>query len=218
MVIAVAGAALLGDWFEAASVVWLFGVAQWLEAQEPRAGAARDPRARDAGADDGARAPRRTSSAIVPRRRRRARRHRHRPAGRAMPVDGVVVAGESAVDQSRRHRRVHGRSEKAPGDASSPGRSTARRPRNRRRAAPRPTARWPASSAWSSTRSRAGRRCRRSSIDSRACYTPAVVVLALAVAFVPPLVGGWAAWGACVRDVDAIARSRCSSSRARARW
>ncbi len=31
MVIAVAGAAALGDWLEAATVVWLFGVAQWLE-------------------------------------------------------------------------------------------------------------------------------------------------------------------------------------------
>ncbi len=33
MVIAVAGAAALGDWLEAAAVVWLFGVAQWLEAR-----------------------------------------------------------------------------------------------------------------------------------------------------------------------------------------
>src|SRR6187397_624397 len=33
MLIAVAGAAALGDWFEAASVVWLFGIAQWLEAR-----------------------------------------------------------------------------------------------------------------------------------------------------------------------------------------
>ena len=31
MVIAVAGACVLGEWLEAASVVWLFGIAQWLE-------------------------------------------------------------------------------------------------------------------------------------------------------------------------------------------
>ena len=31
MVVAVAGAAALGDWIEAATVVWLFGMAQWLE-------------------------------------------------------------------------------------------------------------------------------------------------------------------------------------------
>src|SRR5690606_31280766 len=31
MVIAVVGAMILGDWLEAAAVVWLFGIAQWLE-------------------------------------------------------------------------------------------------------------------------------------------------------------------------------------------
>ena len=31
MVVAVVGAMILGEWFEAASVVWLFGIAQWME-------------------------------------------------------------------------------------------------------------------------------------------------------------------------------------------
>jgi Cd2+/Zn2+-exporting ATPase len=33
MIVAVVGAAALGDWLESATVLWLFGVAQWLESQ-----------------------------------------------------------------------------------------------------------------------------------------------------------------------------------------
>ena len=50
MVIAVAGAAALGDWLEAATVVWLFGVAQWLEARSIDRARTRDPVAHAAGA------------------------------------------------------------------------------------------------------------------------------------------------------------------------
>jgi Cd2+/Zn2+-exporting ATPase len=68
MIIAVLGALILGDWLEAAAVVWLFGVAQALEA-----------RSMD--------------------RAQRAIRSLVRP-GERIPLDGVVMSGESSVDQS----------------------------------------------------------------------------------------------------------------------
>jgi len=99
MVVAVAGAVALGEWFEAAAVVWLFGVAQELEWFSLE-------RARHAIRSLMAVAP---AMAMV-------RRHgalQHLPVaevrigdvlvvkpGDRMPVDGVIVAGESAFDES----------------------------------------------------------------------------------------------------------------------
>ncbi len=114
MIIAVAGALVLGEWFEAAAVVWLFGVAQWLEARSME-------RARHAIRSLMTQTP--TSATL-----RRGTMFVQVPVadvrvgdivvvrpGERVPVDGVVIDGESAVDQSP----VTGESfpaEKAPGD------------------------------------------------------------------------------------------------------
>ncbi|HEX7779196.1 MAG TPA: HAD-IC family P-type ATPase, partial [Vicinamibacterales bacterium] len=114
MVIAVAGAVALGDWPEAAAVVWLFAIAQALEARSlDRARHAirtlmqlapevavvrRDGQEQEVRATDV-----RVSDIVVIR------------PGQRFPVDGVVVAGESAVNQAP----VTGESwpaEKGPGD------------------------------------------------------------------------------------------------------
>ena len=115
MVIAVAGAAALGEWFEAATVVWLFGLAQQLELISME-------RARQAI---------RSLMAVAPAvaRVRRGGEVREIPAadvaigdiltlrpGDRLPVDGVIDAGESAFDESP----VTGESrpvEKGPGDS-----------------------------------------------------------------------------------------------------
>jgi Cd2+/Zn2+-exporting ATPase len=99
MVIAVGGAAALGDWIEAATVVWLFSMAQWLESWSMA-------RARRAIRSLAELAP---SSAMV----RRLGVEFQVPAsdvvvgdlvivrpGERIPVDGVVVAGESEVNQA----------------------------------------------------------------------------------------------------------------------
>ena len=99
MVIAVAGALALGEWFEAATVVWLFGVAQWLEVRSME-------RARHAIRSLMSLAP---ASATV----RRAGEFVDVPVdevavgdlvlirpGERIPIDGVVLAGESSVDQA----------------------------------------------------------------------------------------------------------------------
>ena len=99
MLIAVAGAAVLGDWIEAASVVWLFGIAQWLETRSME-------RARRAIRSLVAMSP---SVAFV----RRDGIEREIAAadvlvgdvviirpGERIAVDGMVIAGESAVNQA----------------------------------------------------------------------------------------------------------------------
>ena len=99
MVIAVIGAAALGDWIEAASVVWLFGIAQWLESWSM----------------DRARRAIRSLAELAPATAT-IRRHGadlQLPAsdvrvgdlvivrpGERIPVDAVVAAGESEVNQA----------------------------------------------------------------------------------------------------------------------
>ncbi|MEO8482533.1 MAG: heavy metal translocating P-type ATPase [Acidobacteriota bacterium] len=193
MIIAVAGAAALGDWFEAASVVWLFGIAQWLESRSlerarhairelvtlvpaqalvRRDGVERDLPAADVVPGD---------LVIV------------RPGGR-IPIDGVLVAGDTTVDQSP----VTGESmpvEKWPGDSVFAGTINGA-------AAIEIQAARPASDSTLARiihlveHAQSRRAPVQTFVDRFARrYTPAIVILAALVAFVPPLVGGWANFG-----------------------
>src|SRR5262245_9865283 len=114
MVVAVAGALALGDWPEAASVVFLFAVAQWLEVRTME-------RARQAI---------RALVDLAPREALVRRRGRAEPLavdaivpgdevivrpGEKLPLDGVVLAGRSDVNEAP----LTGESrpvDKAPGD------------------------------------------------------------------------------------------------------
>lgn len=99
MVIAVAGAIALGDWWEAATVIWLFDAAEWLEGWTVRR----------------ARVAVRAAMAVIPERAlvRRVGTDIEissgdvvigdvvvvRP-GERLPVDGRIVSGMTTVDQS----------------------------------------------------------------------------------------------------------------------
>jgi Cd2+/Zn2+-exporting ATPase len=187
MVIAVIGAAALGDWIEAAVVVWLFGVAQWLEVRSA-------DRARRAIRSLMTEAP---SVALV----RRGRVEQTVPVadldvgdvvivrpGERMPIDGRVVAGESAVDQAA----VTGESwpaDKAPGDDVFAGTLNGTGALDVEVTRP----------ASDSTLAHVIRyveqaQYRKASVQTfverfARRYTPAVVILAAAIAVVPPLAG-----------------------------
>jgi Cd2+/Zn2+-exporting ATPase len=193
MVIAVAGAAVLGEWLEAAAVVWLFAVAQALEARSlGRARRAirtlmhlapdiatlrRDGHEREVPVADV-----RVSDVVVVR------------PGQRVPVDGVVLTGESAVNQAP----VTGESwpaEKTPGDPVFAGSINGAGALEIQAVRP----------ACDSTISRIVRLVEQAQrerapvqllVDRFARrYTPAVVGLAVLLAVVPPLAavgaGGW---------------------------
>jgi Cd2+/Zn2+-exporting ATPase len=186
MAIAVAGAMALGDWLEAAAVVWLFGLAQALEARSlDRARHAirtlmqltpdvaivrRDGQELEVPATDV-----RVSDVVVIR------------PGQRLPVDGFVIAGESAVNQAP----VTGESwpaEKGPGDEVFAGSINGDGALEIEAARP----------ASDSTIARIVRlveqaQQRRAPIQTfvdrfARRYTPAVVGLAVVLAVVPPLV------------------------------
>jgi Zn2+/Cd2+-exporting ATPase len=196
MVIAVAGAAALGDYVEAAAVVWLFNIAEWLEARSL-------DRARHAIRSLMSLAP---AVALV----RRPGGDRQIPVaevavgdcvvvrpGERLPVDGAVVAGESAVNEAP----VTGESwpaDKRPGDAVFAGSINGA-------GALEVEVRRPASD---STIARIihlveAEQQRRAPIQTfvdrfARRYTPAVTALAVALAVVPPAITvavGAAGWG-----------------------
>ena len=188
MVIAVVGATILGDWLEAAAVVWLFGIAQWLETRSLS-------RAR------GAIRALMTLTPATASVRRGGVEHDVpvesvqvgetvvvRPGGR-VPVDGQVLAGHSAIDQSP----VTGESwpsEKAPGDPVFAGTI------NGAGALDVEVMREVADSTLARIVSLVEQaQARRAPIQQwvdrfARRYTPSVVALAAAVAVIPPLVFG----------------------------
>jgi Cd2+/Zn2+-exporting ATPase len=195
MVIAVAGAAALGEWLEGAAVVWLFGIAEWLEHQSQQR-SRRAIRSLMTLAPDVATVRRGTDDVTV--------RVEDvvvgeivlvNPGGR-IPVDGVVCRGVSEVDQSP----VTGEAwpaAKRPGEGVFAGSVNGAGALDVRVTRP----------ASDSTLARIVRLVDRAQHDRAPVqsfvdrfarrYTPAVVVLALLVAVVPPLwLGGAAGFAA----------------------
>jgi Zn2+/Cd2+-exporting ATPase len=188
MLVAVVGAVLIGEWFEAATVVFLFALAQFLEARSmDRARGAiralmdvtpvealvrRDGAERRVSVDDVA-----VGDTIIVK------------PGEKIPLDGRVAAGESHVNQAP----VTGESlpiDKGPGDDVFAGTINGRgamevivtRPRRDTTLA---------RIIHLVERAQAQRAPSQAFVDRFArWYTPAVLVLALGIATVPPLVAG----------------------------
>lgn len=126
MTTAVAGAMVLGEWFEAATVVFLFALAQWLETRSLDR-ARRAIRALMDLAPAEARVARGGETVRVPIAQVAPGDRVLVGPGEKIPMDGVVAAGHSDVNQAP----VTGESlpaPKAPGIRSSPAPSTARAP------------------------------------------------------------------------------------------
>jgi Cd2+/Zn2+-exporting ATPase len=193
MLIAVFGAVLLGDWLEAAAVVWLFGIAHWLEARSLA-------RARLAIRSLMTASP---ITAVI----RRGNRDVEVPAddvavgdvviikpGARVPVDGVVVAGFSAMNQAP----VTGESlpvEKSAGDRVFAGSINGAGAVDVE--ASRPASDSTLARILHMVEAAQSRRAPVQTFVERFArrYTPAVVILAAIVAIVPPLfVGGAATW------------------------
>ena len=194
MLIAVTGAMLLGEWSEAASVVFLFGVARALEARtlEKARTAVRavmdlapaDALVRDETGEHRIAVDLITPGAIIVVK-----------PGEKLPLDGEVLAGSSSVNQAP----VTGESlpvDKGPGDevfaGSINGRGAldVRVTRHRRDSTL-------ARVIHLVEQAQAQRAPSQTFVERFArVYTPAVIVLAVAVAVVPPLlgVGAWEAW------------------------
>jgi Zn2+/Cd2+-exporting ATPase len=188
MVIAVAGALALGEWFEASSVVFLFALAQWLEArtlerarQAIRALVDLTPReaiVKRGGVEE--RAPVDTvavGDVVVVR------------PGDKVPLDGTIVAGHSDINEAP----MTGESlpvDKGPGDEAYAGTINGRGSLELEVTRIGPDTRL-ARIIHLVEAAQSRRAPVQSFVDRFAqIYTPAVIALAVLVAIVPPLVGG----------------------------
>ena len=200
MVIAVVGASVIGEWAEAATVVFLFGVAEWLEGWADR----RAQRATEALlqiAPKTATVKRDGQFVDVPVEEVKVDETVAVKSGMSVPLDGVVAVGESAVNQAP----ITGESvpvDKKPGDTVFAGTINGEGSLEVRVTKP----------AGDTTLARIIRLVAEAQeqkaptqrfVDVFArYYTPAVTVMALLVFLVPPLLmgGEWSAWlyRACV--------------------
>jgi Cd2+/Zn2+-exporting ATPase len=194
MVLAVAGAVALGDHAEAATVIFLFAVAQWLEARTLERArnaihALMDLTPAEALVRDGGVERRQPVDAIALGSIVVVR------PGEKVPLDGEVVAGQSAVNQAP----ITGESlpvDKAAGDALFAGTINGRGALEMRVTRLRRDTTM-ARIIHLVERAQAQRAPAQALVERFArIYTPAVIALAIAVAVVPPLVagGGWATW------------------------
>jgi Cd2+/Zn2+-exporting ATPase len=194
MTVAVAGALAIDEWFEAATVLVLFGVAQALEARSLS-------RARRAIADVLDVTPPTadlvhggTTKTVPVAQVAVGQIVSVRPGGR-VPLDGIVTAGETAVNQAP----VTGEAEavpKIPGDVVYAGsvNGEALLTFEVSRVSTDSTV---ARIVHQVERAHAARASVQSSVDRfAAVYTPIVLGLAAAMALLPPLVSGapWLAW------------------------
>jgi len=200
MVIAVVGASVIGEWAEAATVVFLFGVAEWLEGWADR----RAQRATEALlkiAPKTATVKRDGQFVDVPVEEVKVDETVAVKSGMSVPLDGVVATGESAVNQAP----ITGESvpvDKKPGDTVFAGTINGEGSLEVRVTKP----------AGDTTLAKIIRLVAEAQeqkaptqrfVDVFArYYTPAVTVVALLVFLVPPLFmgGEWSAWlyRACV--------------------
>jgi len=200
MVIAVVGASVIGEWAEAATVVFLFGVAEWLEGWADR----RAQRAVEALleiAPKTATVKREGQFSEVPAEEVRVDETIAVKSAMNIPLDGVVLAGESAVNQAP----ITGESvpvDKKPGDTVFAGTVNGEGSLEIR----------VTKAAGDTTLARIIRLVKEAQeqkaptqrfVDGFArYYTPTVTVVALLIFLVPPLLfhGEWSQWlyRACV--------------------
>ena len=191
MVIAVAGAIALGDWAEAASVVFLFAIAQWLEVRT---------------LEQARQAIRALIDLAPPEAIVKRHGHEHRVKvddvrvgeeivvrpGDKIPLDGEVVAGQSDVNEAP----ITGESlpvDKTPGQEVYAGTINGRGALDVRITRLRRDTRL-ARIIHLVEAAQAQRAPVQTFVDRFArVYTPAVIAVALVIAVVPPLAGGDAA-------------------------
>lgn len=195
MLVAVAGAIALGEWSEAAAVVFLFAVAQMLEVRTME-------RARTAVRALMDLAPNEVTLREADGRERSVPVNQVGPGavilvkpGEKFPLDGVVLDGASAVNQAP----VTGESlpvDKAPGDEVFAGSINGRGALDVRVTRVRKDTTL-ARIIHLVEQAQAQRAPAQTFVDRFArIYTPAVIMLAVAVALVPPLTfgGAWESW------------------------